>query len=90
MTHALTVFACQFSYVLLLGLQTLNVTGGHVAQAMGVSLILGVLGMHLTGTIAKQYVTEGDWKVKAAYVLSGPSGIATSMYLHSSLEAWFK
>jgi uncharacterized membrane protein (DUF485 family) len=85
-TQATLVFAAQFFYVLLLGFQTQNVVGKHYAAAMGNSLLLGILGLTLTTVIARQAVLGSDWKVIGAFLLSGPCGIATSMWLHPKLR----
>ena len=79
---AFIVFVAQFVYVLLLGLQSLNVNGGHRTAAAATSLTLGVFGFYLTGSIA---AAKGDigGVVWWAFILSGPCGIVTSMALFS-------
>ncbi len=83
---ALTVFACQYAYILCLGFQTQNVVGKHYTAAMGNSLALGMMGLFLTSTIARQAVLGHDWKVITAFLLAGPAGIATAIWLHPKLR----
>ena len=74
------VFASQFVYVMLLGLQSLNVNGRHYALAATTSSMLGVLGFWITATIAqKPHVGTAIWW---AYLAAGPAGICASIYLH--------
>ena len=85
MTEAACVFACQFAFILTLGMQTQNVIGRHYAAAMGSSLLLGMMGLYLTGVIAKAAVLGGSWVTTIAYLVAGPLAIATSMWLHPKL-----
>lgn len=82
MTEAAIVFACQFAYILTLGMQTQNVMGRHYAAAMGSSLALGMMGLFLTGTIARNAVDGTNWIAAVTYLAAGPVGIAVSMWLH--------
>lgn len=81
MLEAAGVFAIQFCYVLLLGLQSINVNRGRYVWAGGTSLMLGVMGFHVTGTIAAARGDEGGL-VWWAYILAGPCGIVSSMVYH--------
>lgn len=85
MSDAIIVFAAQFVYVLLLGLQSLNVNHDHRAAAAGTSTMLGMLGFHLTGTIAAAKGDTWSW-VWWAFVAAGPIGVVSSMALHKRLR----
>lgn len=80
MLTCLGVFVAQFVYVLLLGLQSMNVNHDRRFMAAATSLALGTFGFHITASIA---ASRGDefGCVWWAYVLAGPSGIVTSMIL---------
>lgn len=80
MIDCIIVFAAQYVYVLLLGLQSLNVNGNRKSAAACTSFALGIFGFQLTATIADN---RGDTLglVWWAYVLAGPCGIVTSMKL---------
>ncbi len=80
MMAAVVVFVSQYLYVLLLGLQSLNVNHNRKASAMATSFVLGSFGFFLTATIADN---RGDTfgVVWWAYVLAGPFGIVTSMFI---------
>lgn len=82
MLIALAVFAAQFVYVLLLGLQSLCVNHGHYRAAAFNSFMLGSFGFFLTQQIAAAKGAETNWFVYAAFVVSGPLGITSSMWLH--------
>ena len=76
------VFVIQFAYVLLLGLQSLNVNGGHRTAAAATSLALGMCGYQITSAIAAhrgEFCSVVWW----AYVLAGPCGIVSSMAVFS-------
>lgn len=90
MLTALAVFAAQFIYVLLLGMQSLNTNQGFKAAAAGTSFMLGTFGFFLTQQIATAKGSETGWLVWAAYVLAGPLGIVCSMHLHERLRRWFR
>lgn len=84
------VFAAQFVYVLLLGLQSLNVNGRHYAMAAATSVHLGVLGFWLTAMIAEVKtagVGDGVWW---AFVLAGPVGIVVAIYIHPHLHRLYQ
>lgn len=88
MLTALAVFACQFAYVALLGLQQLNVVGKHYTAAFAVSLCLGVLGYHLVAVIAIHAHQAAGAPAWWGYVFGGPAGIVFSMWLHPRLRRW--
>lgn len=84
MSDVLLVFCSQFVYVLLLGLQSLNVNGRHYALAASTSGLLGVLGFWLTAAIAQK--PEVGTAVWWAYIAAGPTGISGSIYLHPHVK----
>lgn len=79
MTDAAIVFATQYAYVCVLGLQSLAVNSGRYAQAAIQSFMLGTAGFFITSQIAKRGdIGSGTYW---AYVAAGPAGIVTSMFL---------
>ena len=79
MRDAAIVFAIQYAYVCVMGLQSLAVNSGRYAQAAIQSLMLGTAGFFITSQIAKRGELGGATSI--AYILAGPLGIITSMYL---------
>lgn len=86
MTEAVIVFLCQFAYIMLLGLQQLNVVGKHYASAAGTSFALGWFGYFLTATVAVHEKHGMYSMVWWAFVSAGPIGIVVSMWLHPRLK----
>ena len=84
------VFVAQFVLIFLLGIQSLNVNRGHYFLAGLTSLMLGVVGFYITGTVAaahKEGMYSGVWW---AFIIGGPLGIITSMKLHPIIHRWMK
>ena len=77
-TSALILFVSTYMLVLALGLQSLNVNGGHKVMAALTSLAIG------TANLAVLKVMPGPtgWMEIAAYLTGGPLGIVTSMAIH--------
>lgn len=90
MTEPLIVFVAQFTYILLLGFQQLNVVGRHYASAATVSLLLGSFGYYLTAEIAAHQKAGVGGAVWFAYVSGGPAGIVCSMWLHPRIRKWLE
>lgn len=84
---AVLVFACQFVYVALLGLQSRNVQHGNFIGAAIVSTLLGTAGLTITTVLARTAVLGGGWPVWIAFVASGPCGITFAMWAH---DRWGK
>lgn len=77
-TTALVLFAATFAAVFFLGLQSLNVNGGHRWLAAGTSLLIGVSHLALYKVLpGPTHAIE-----LAAYLLGGPFGIVASMLAH--------
>jgi len=76
--NALFLFSSTFTLVLFLGLQSLNVNGGHKFLAAITSFGIG------TANIAILKIMPGptDGLEVAAYLLGGPLGILASMAIH--------
>lgn len=89
MTEALTVFFAQYLYILLLGLQSLNVRDRHFVGAAITSLLLGVLGFFVTSIVGTSRGLEFA-AVWWGFVISGPSGITTAMLIHPWLVSFFR
>jgi len=82
---ALVLFCSTYLLVLALGLQSLNVNGGHRVLAALTSFGIG------TGNLVVLKVMPGptnEWEV-AAYLIGGPLGIVTSMAVHPWLARRF-
>lgn len=75
---ALFIFAATFAVVLFLGLQSLNVNGGHKLLALLTSF--GISAANLF--ILKIMPGPTDWLEIMAYMTGGPLGIYTSMCIH--------
>lgn len=82
MTPILTIFAVQFIYVLLLGLQSRIVNWGGKRYAMLTSACLGTFGLLANESIARNAMMSGNDWFRAAYILAGPLAIASAMWLH--------
>jgi hypothetical protein len=83
---ALLLFAATFSTVLALGLQSLNVNGGHRTMAALTSLVIGSCQLALY----KVMPGPTDPVEIGAYLFGGPIGIVTAMALHPRLVRWFR
>ena len=82
MTDVLKIFAVQFIYVLLLGLQSRIVNWGGKRYAMLTSACLGTFGLLANESIARNAMQSGNDVFRAAYILAGPLAIASAMALH--------
>ncbi len=77
---ALLLFLCTFALVFALGLQSLNVNGGHYLAAFLTSIVIGGGQMLLL-----KLGPDANWIEIAAYLAGGPFGIVASMAAHSRL-----
>lgn len=75
---ALLLFAATFALVLFLGLQSLNVNGGHRLLSALTSFGIGAANV----TVLKIMPGPTGWLEVAAYLIGGPLGILTSMAIH--------
>jgi uncharacterized protein YebE (UPF0316 family) len=80
-TNTWLILACTFGVVLALGLQSLNVNGGHHLMAAVTSFAIGTFNLALL-KLVPQPTTVFD---NAAYLLGGPIGILVAMKLHPYL-----
>lgn len=88
MIDAALIFAAQYIYILLLGLQSLNVRDRHYVGAAVTSAMLGVLGFFVTSIVGDARGMEFTvlwW----SFVASGPAGIVSAMLLHPRLVSFF-
>lgn len=81
MIEGFVVFAAQFFFIFLKGVQQINVVTGRYKVAAVVSLGLGVCGLLTFGLIARTVVVGGSWLVFAGYLAGGPLGIMAAMRL---------
>ena len=82
MARVVSVFCAQFLFIFLLGAQQLNVVRDNYLGAAATSLALGVLGFHLTATIASVHHEGRGTPVWWSYVVAGPIGIVAAMFSH--------
>lgn len=75
---ALTLFTATFALVFALGLQSLNVNGGHRAAAFVTSFLIGTANLGLFKILPGP---TGALEI-AAYLLGGPFGIIAAMAAH--------
>lgn len=83
---AMILFSATFGTVLALGLQSLNVNGGHRLLAALTSFMIGSCQLALY----KVMPGPTDAIEVAAYLLGGPVGIVAAMALHPRLVQWFR
>jgi hypothetical protein len=85
MLTALILFACSFAVVFTMGLQQLNVQGGHRTAAFVTSVLI-------SGSSLVQFKVlpgpTGVWEI-AAYLLGSAIGIVCSMAAHGPLKRAF-
>lgn len=85
-SQALLIFCCQFVMIFLLGIQSQNVRDGKKLSAAITSLLLGITGWSITGTISSVYHEGMLSVVFFSFVLAGPLAIATSIWLHEKFN----
>lgn len=78
MTTAAILFLSTFAVVFALGLQSLNVNGGHRLLAFCTSFLIGASNL----VLFKVLPGPTDTLQIAAYLLGGPFGIVCSMAAH--------
>lgn len=76
--NALFLFFATFALVLFLGLQSLNVNGGHRLLSSITSFGIGAANL----TVLKIMPGPTGWIEIAAYLIGGPLGILASMAIH--------
>jgi uncharacterized membrane protein YeaQ/YmgE (transglycosylase-associated protein family) len=82
-SQALLIFCCQFVMIFLLGMQSQHVRDGKKLQAAITSLLLGITGWSITGTISSVYHEGMLSVVFFSFILAGPLGISTSIWIHT-------
>lgn len=80
-TTALTLFAATACVVFLLGIQQLNVQGGHEAAAMITSVAISIAQTALYKLAPDANIIE-----TAAFIAGGPVGIVLAMRLHPRIK----
>lgn len=76
--NALLLFASTFALVLFLGLQSLNVNGGHRLLSFVTSFGIGAANL----SVLKIMPGPTNGLEVAAYLLGGPFGILASISIH--------
>lgn len=74
---ALVLFLSTFVTVFAMGLQSLNVNGGHYKAAFVNSIVIGASNLLLYKVMPNASPIE-----IVAYLSGGPFGIVSSMYMH--------
>jgi hypothetical protein len=82
-TSALLLFVCTFVAVFGLGLQSLNVNGGHHLAATLTSLAISASTIWLY-----KAMPGSEWVEIGAYMLGAIAGINASMWIHPRAKAW--
>lgn len=85
LTNAILLFLSTFVLVFALGMQSLNVNGGHYRAAAITSLFIGAGQM-----VLYKLAPSADWIEIMAYLVGGPIGITASMASHSSIINFIK
>ena len=83
--NALILFVSTFVLVFALGLQSLNVNGGHYRAAFFTSFAIGGANM-----ILLKLGPDASALEIAAFLGGGPFGIIISMWFHQRALAWWK
>ena len=73
----LALFASTFALVFALGMQSLNVNGGHYKAAFVNSFLIGASNLSVLKIVPHANVME-----MCAYLMGGPFGIIASMWIH--------
>ena len=73
----LALFASTFVTVFALGLQSLNVNGGHYVAAFLTSFLIGAGNL-----VIQKIAPHANASEMLAYLAGGPLGIVTSMVVH--------
>ena len=81
MWHELALFGSTFFLVLLLGMQSLNTNRGHYKSAFITSFGIGASNL----VLFKMVPGAGTSEI-IAYLLGGPIGIVTAMWLHPRIH----
>ena len=74
----LIIFLATYTTVFALGFQSLNVNQGHPKSAFATSLVIGLSNL----VILKMIPETQEFIDVMAYLLGGPFGIVSSMYVH--------
>lgn len=73
----LALFASTFVAVFALGIQSLNVNGGHYVAAFCTSLVIGS-----SQVLLYKFVPNANASQLAAYLAGGATGIVSGMWAH--------
>ena len=86
LSEAALIFVCQFFMVFLLGTQSQFVRDAKILEASITSLLLGIAGWTVTGVVSSAYASGIMTVVYFSFILAGPVGIASSIWLHRKLK----
>jgi hypothetical protein len=85
MSTAIILFVSTFVLVFALGLQSLNVNGGHRVAAVCTSFLIGTANL-----LVLKLAPDARPVEIAAYLIGGPLGILASMQVHPHLVRWMR
>lgn len=83
LTNVLLLTGSTFVLVFALGMQSLNVNGGHYKAAAITSFFIGAGQM-----VLYKLAPSANWIEITAYLLGGPAGITASMFSHKHIIRW--
>ena len=83
----LIVFIAQFFFIMLKGLQQINVINERYLISMLVSFGLGLCGLLTMGIVAKAVIIGSHWSVYAGFLAGGPAGIASAIWIERRIKA---
>lgn len=87
--NALIIFIAQFCVVYLMGIQSLNIKGGHYLAAAITSFIMGIFAFASTSIIGKMRLDDIISMVGIVFLIASPLGITCAMASHRHLVKFF-
>lgn len=85
--EALVVCVAQFFFIFLKGLQQINVIKERYGASILISLGLGVCGLLTMGIIARAVTQGSHWLTYAGFLIGGPAGIVTAIWMEKKCGA---
>ena len=79
--EALVVCVAQFFFIFLKGLHQINGVKERYAASVLISLGLGVCGLLTMGIIAKAVTQGSHWLTYVGFLIGGPVGIVTAIWM---------
>jgi hypothetical protein len=82
--EAIVVYAAQFFFIFLKGLQQINVVKQRYVASVLISFCLGVAGLLTIGIIAKAVTQGSHWLTYAGFLIGGPMGIISAIWMEKT------